>query len=219
MRVKTSAKSKSLIPVYVVTEPAELEPWCPRCLMTPGPAADVEAVEELRFSGAAAGRAPWLRLATLVVAAIALSLALAPFGSLAIATVAVATIAAFWLIVPKSRSVPPFPRWAVLPMVAAFVAMLFVPVLLGSFDRDLLAVGYAVGFVLWLQLGLWIAGAFEPADSTAAPPGSTPTTAQRVGAVAVVVAGSVLFSVLAYAIADQQDGAADGSATAAAPRR
>jgi len=183
--------------------------------MATGSAADVEAMGDVRFKGAAAGPAPWPKLAALVAAAIALSAAADAAGDLALAMVAMAAIAAFWMVLPRGPSTPPLPRWIAIPMIAWFVAMLFVPVLLGTFDRDLIGVGYAVGFILWLQVGLWLAEAFRPATAGATagkqgPPG--PTTAQRAGAVAVVVVASVLFSALAYGLAEERDGGVDGSA-------
>jgi hypothetical protein len=175
--------------------------------------ADVGAVGDRRFNGAAAGPAPWPKLAAVILTGIVLSAAGASAGGLALAAIAMATLAAFWLTLPKSAFIPPLPRWIAIPMIAWFVAMLFVPVLLGAFDRNLIAIGYTVGFILWLQAGLWLGEAFGPAITEHEARTRT-GTGQRAVAAAVVVAGSVLFSVLAYAIAADRDGNGEAPATA-----
>jgi hypothetical protein len=179
-------------------------------------AAVVGAVGDLRFSGAAAGPAPWSKLAAVIVAAIALSAAAASAGGLVLAAIAMATLGAFWLTLPKGASAPPLPRWIAVPMIAWFVAMLFVPVVLGAFDRNLVAIGYTVGFVLWLQVGLWLIQAFGPATVEQAD-GAGSRTGQRAVVAAVVIAASVLFSTLAYAVAEDRTPNREMPAMATAP--
>jgi hypothetical protein len=172
-------------------------------------------VENLRLSGAAAGPAPWLSLAALIAAAIALSCAAAAAGDLAIAVVAMAAIAGFWLIVPKGSS-PQLPRWIALPMIPAFVAVLSLPALFGSVDHDLIAIGYAVGFIIWFQLGLWLADTFEPIHPAGTEPGTAPapSTARKARLVALVVIVAGLFSALVYGVIER-DGESDSAAATA----
>jgi hypothetical protein len=217
IRVSTSAKSKSLIPLYVVTDPGSLERCRPRCLTAPARAADVGSVEKLRLSGAAAGPAPWLSLAALIAAAIVLSWTAAAAGDVAIAVVAMAAIAGFWLIVPKGSSSPQLPGWIALPMIPAFVAVLSLPALFGMIDHDLIAIGYAVGFILWFQLGLWLADTFEPIRPAGAEPGTAPalSTTRKARLVALVVIVTGLFSALVYGVIEH-DGESDSAAAATA---
>ncbi|HET6831993.1 MAG TPA: hypothetical protein VFH44_11660 [Solirubrobacterales bacterium] len=155
---------------------------------------------ELRLSGAAAGPAPWESLAGLIIAASGLGWAAQVAGELAVALVAMATIVGFWLIVPKGSSSPRLSGWIVLVMVPAFIAMLFVPVLYGTLHRGTIGVGYAVGFILWLQVGLWLADRFEPIHEGGHAGAGAPRARPRGQSARSIVLATVIAGLLAMLV-------------------
>jgi hypothetical protein len=186
------------------------------------PEADPRTVGNFRLSGAAAGPAPWESLTGLIIAASCLGWAAQAGGALAVALVAMATIVGFWLIVPKAASSPRLPSWIALVMAPAFIVVLFVPVLYGTLQRGTIGVGYAVGFILWLQAGLWLADRFEPiqdgADVGAAGAGGR-THGQRAGSIVLGVVVAGLLATLVYGVTQRvgrtdADQPADGAVPA-----
>jgi hypothetical protein len=174
--------------------------------MAAGRTADDGAVGKPRLSGAAAGPAPWTALAGLVAAATALAWVAAPAGTVAGGVVAMAAIAGFWLIVPKGSSSPKLPRWIPLAMAPAFIVLMFIPALYGLLDASLIGIGYAVGFILWLQVGLWLAERFEPIHDVRRLEPIRPaqwTGRQKLGVVILVVAVAGLFAALVNGVSER----------------
>ena len=115
----------------------------------------------LELTGRADGPAPWASFALLCVAAVAGLWASAEFAPPAVtAVVAIAGLAGFWLLLPKSETPLKLPGWALAPLIAAFVAGLFLAGMMGTVDGDLVAAGYWIWFALWLQFGLWLTERF-----------------------------------------------------------
>ena len=109
-------------------------------------------------SPAAMGPAPWKHLVILIALWVPASWLGAESGipHLAVATL-LGGLLGFWLLIPKERSKPPrLPGWSVLPLGAAFVAILLAAGMLASVDEELTGAAYGLTFLLWLQLGLWL---------------------------------------------------------------
>ena len=64
---------------------------------------------------------------------------------------------AFWLLVERQSTPPPMPPVLIVPMLVAFGAGVVLVSGMAAIDDGLLAPGFGVHFVLWLQLGLWMA--------------------------------------------------------------
>jgi hypothetical protein len=117
----------------------------------------------LRWSGAAAGPAPWIQFAVLIVAwTVAAWIATEFVSPAASAVVIVLGLLAFWLLVPKSSEKQTIPYWMIVPLAAAFIAGIFLASLAASLDDELLPIGYGLWFVLWLQFGLWLRARLGP---------------------------------------------------------
>ena len=126
-------------------------------------------MESMRLNRVAAGPAQPRHLAALIAGWVAASWLASLAGLAAVVCVLAAGVLAYWLILPKGATAPPLPRFALLPLVAGFVVGMAVPMLLGWLDPDLLAVGYGVWFVLWLQLGFWLRTRYGAAPAGPAP--------------------------------------------------
>jgi hypothetical protein len=103
------------------------------------------------------GPAPWRAMLVFAPAWLAVTWAAANFlGPGPTAFAVIAGVLCFWLLVRKAPAARPLPGWTILPLAIAFVAGAFAAGYMATFDRDLLAAGYGLWFVLWLQFGLWL---------------------------------------------------------------
>ena len=110
----------------------------------------------LRLTGAADGPAPALWF-VVFIALWTITGWLAASIELAYATpVLLAGFVVYWAMVPKADSKRPIPGWTIVPLLVAFVALLYLVGLLGKHDARFVPIGYGVWFVAWLQLGLWL---------------------------------------------------------------
>jgi hypothetical protein len=126
-----------------------------------------ERMPTLQLTGYANGPAPWGAVALLaIVWTGAIWMASEQATALVTSGALVSGVVVFWLLIPKARSSSPLPNWTLAPLLVAFVAGLFLASLLASIDRDLLAAGYGLWFVLWLQFGLWLKDRFGRVDES-----------------------------------------------------
>jgi hypothetical protein len=119
----------------------------------------------LELSGRADGPAPWAALTLLCLACTGTMWGAAEYATpIVCAGIAIAGLVCFWLLLPKAETGSRLPGWALIPLVAGFIAGLFLSALLANLDDQLTASGYWLWFVLWLQFGLWLTERFGRID-------------------------------------------------------
>jgi hypothetical protein len=62
----------------------------------------------------------------------------------------------YWGMLPKGHEHRSIPGWTVLPLIAAFVGLIYGFGFLTNFDDRFAVIGWGLLFAIWVQLGLWL---------------------------------------------------------------